>query len=148
MSTCPACQHPVTDHGRIGGCLAEPTPGYVCLCMRTRRTFDAVEPSPTPAQAVAQTEAALDQVAAGTEPAFVDAATDAVAHLARTQDAFTVDDVWDMLAERGALAPREPRALGPIMKAATREGLIHALGWASSRRRHQAPVRVYSGRDL
>jgi len=57
---------------------------------------------------------------------------------------FTADDVWELIPEY--VYTHEPRALGPIMVRAVKEGWIRASGnFQPSKResRHACPVRVW-----
>lgn len=134
-STCTACNHPVTDHGRIPGvgCM-EPK----CPCEYQRQVLERN------ADKVA-TDEALERVENGTDPAWAALARAAVRTLADRGAPFTTDDVWDYLADQDVAAPREPRALGPIMKAAGTDGTLRLEGYASSRRRHGSLLRSYVG---
>lgn len=88
---------------------------------------------------------ALGRVEGGSDPRWVAAAERAVIWCANRFGTFTSDEVWDRLEYRKVPAPREPRALGPVMKRAVRDGLIEPAGYVQSARqeRHCAPVRVY-----
>ncbi len=91
------------------------------------------------------TEQALATVEQGTDPAWAVRAVEAVHQLANRQEPFTPDDVWDYLTDQGVEQPREPRALGPIIKAELRAHRIKLEGYATSRRRHGALIRSYTG---
>lgn len=53
---------------------------------------------------------------------------------------FTVDDLWDA----GLVKPEEPRALGPVLRTAARDGFIRQTGkYAKSRYRNATPVPVW-----
>lgn len=131
---CQNCQHPAMDHSNLAGCMS---PG--CRCTRKRKAIQAA------ADAAATTQA-LAAVETGTDPKWRTAASDAVAHLASLGAPFTTDDVWDHLADTGVEHPREPRALGPIMRAAAGPGgLIRLEGYGASRRRHGSLLRSYVG---
>ena len=75
-----------------------------------------VETTPTPA-----TKKAVDR--AWTKTAYL-----VIAQIAKSGIRFTSDLVW---AKLGKLKPNEPRALGPVMTAAEKEGLIERVGGAS-----------------
>jgi hypothetical protein len=137
-ATCPTCGHPDT-HTALAGCTYAEADRF-CTC-----TTRWVRPK-TLDDARAERDAALETVTAGTDPDWEAAAIEAVRVLAaRHPDTFTTDDVWDLLAERGAPECREPRALGTIMREALRHGVVRAEGYAPSRRRRMAPVRLYIG---
>lgn len=73
------------------------------------------------------------------------AARAAVLAVAAHRDAFTTDDVWALL-ERANMQPREPRALGPIMRRAVREGVCVATDIYRESTRvacHGRPLRVW-----
>lgn len=60
---------------------------------------------------------------------------------------FTADDVWQALADRGAPAPDEPRALGAVIRTWLRDGMIaHTGRYVRSRRPacHGRPLPVYT----
>lgn len=135
MSTHNGCTHPASDHGRVEGVGCMVTG---CDCTASRRVVQAAEDR-------AATATALANVEQGSDPVWVSLATDTVLNLAREGEPFTTDDVWDHLAERGVEQPREPRALGPIMKSLQRSHAIKLEGYATSRRRHGALIRSYTG---
>lgn len=137
--TC-ACGHPADVHSNMPGigCLEAVGDRESCLCNCTRRSVQRTADTLATAQA-------LDAVERGTSPAWAAQAVQAVAHLADLGRPFTSDDVWDRLTDLGVEAPAEPRALGPIVKAALREGRIRLEGYATSRRRHQSIIRSYVG---
>ena len=92
---------------------------------------------------------AIEQVDSNADPVWKLNAKRAVLHLANTRDRFTADDVWALLDERGEEAPHEPRAMGAIMTAAAKKGLIEASHeWRESNRPecHRRPVRVWESR--
>lgn len=62
-------------------------------------------------------------------------------YLSRNRDEFTADDFWALVEK-----PREPRALGPVLRRLVKDGHCEATG--EIRRslipvHHRAPVRVY-----
>lgn len=130
---CPNCNHPNAEHSNLAGCL-------VCTCSR--------KPGRAAAQRAADqaaTTVALERVEGAASPGWIASANDAVETLARMGQPFTPDDVWDLLDDRGVHPPREPRALGPVLKGAAKAGTIRVEGTASSRRRHGALIRSYIG---
>lgn len=133
-TTCPDCGHLITDHSNLAGCIASGG----CRCQTRRRSLDRLADD-------AATVEALERVERGTDPAWASAAEAVVAARARTGEPFTTDDVWFDLAAQGVEAPREPRALGPIVKRALLDRSIRQEGYATSRRRHQAIIRSYVG---
>jgi hypothetical protein len=87
---------------------------------------------------------AMTRVEEHAAPDWKDEAFSVVIDLARTRRPFTADDVW----ERVGWAPHEPRALGPIMMRALREGYIRPTGhWVACRRvsRHKTHVKEWIG---
>lgn len=87
-------------------------------------------------------EAALAQVEASAPEDWKNAATAVLARLAATGRPFTTDDVWAALPQ-----PPEPRALGALMRHASRAGKIRRVGWRESVRPecHQRPVAMWTG---
>lgn len=70
----------------------------------------------------------------------------AVRYISRTWPTFTTDQVWAVLDEHTNLKTHNPRALGAVMLAAKKEGLIESLDeWRTSARPacHGRPVRVW-----
>ena len=87
---------------------------------------------------------AIDRVGQAADPDWLDLAAAAIKHLAETRPAFTSDQVWQQVA--GASPPREPRALGVVMRRAAKAGLIEATGrWIASGRvaAHSNPKRIW-----
>ncbi|QFG10732.1 hypothetical protein SEA_ANIMUS_64 [Streptomyces phage Animus] len=53
---------------------------------------------------------------------------------------FTVDDLWDA----GLVKPDEPRAMGPVLRKAARDGYVRQTGqYAKSRYRNATPIPVW-----
>jgi hypothetical protein len=74
---------------------------------------------------------------------WIERARDAVQLVALARFDFTSDEVWDALGED---RPEEPRALGAVMKAMARDGLIRATGEYRKSARvdcHARPVAVW-----
>lgn len=71
----------------------------------------------------------------------------AVHNLARSQGEFSTDAVWALLDHWEVPAPREPRAIGPVMTRAVNDGLITPMGYkqSTSIKRHARPMRTYRG---
>jgi hypothetical protein len=69
----------------------------------------------------------------------------ALRQVARRQASVTSDDVWAELDRMEIPRPAEGRAMGPVMMAGVKEGLIVPSGYASGRNpKHHADVmRVY-----
>lgn len=144
---CADCGH-ATIHLPELGCLWSGDPYDAdtdCPCAVYVPPTPVVVSSPTLERARAERDAALEQVEAAASPGWLNAAGDALDIRATTGLPFTTDDVWGDLEARGVPAPREPRALGPIVKRALRAGTIVPAGYTQSRRRHAALIRTYTG---
>lgn len=90
-------------------------------------------------EAERQRDEAMAQAEAHADPDWLERARAVVLDVARIHDSFTADDVWSFLEK-----PREPRALGPVLKGLAQEGLIHSTGqYRKSTRRHAAAVVVW-----
>lgn len=143
MSTPCTCGHGHAIHSTRTGCLAD-MPGGFCHCP----SFTPASEAELTAKAVAETDEAVERVERHADAAWMDDAHAAVHNLAKdaaeTGQPFTADDVWGYLHDHGIQAPREPRALGAVMRAAVRAGKIAAVGYAPSRRRHMTPIRAYA----
>lgn len=73
-----------------------------------------------------------------------EAAREALHELCRRQAEFTTDELWEILGQKG-VHTGEPRALGAIIKGASRAGLIVATGkYVASGRRHNAPITLWA----
>ncbi|MCU0913003.1 MAG: hypothetical protein MUC88_00395 [Planctomycetes bacterium] len=89
---------------------------------------------------------AIEQVGEHAPDDWMTEARSVVEFLARKHLAFTTDDVWAQLT---AIAPREPRAMGAVMKEAERDQIIEPTGnWVMSQRLlcHRRPLRQWIGR--
>jgi hypothetical protein len=96
-------------------------------------------PSPTQQEAAAATEMAVEAVEHNADPEWLERAFQAVQICARDNAHFTVDRVWDYIEK-----PREPRALGPVMRRAMSAQVIASTGeYDKSDRRHSSPVMIY-----
>ncbi len=85
---------------------------------------------------------ALEQVERAVDRAWLHAARQAVATVVQTGRPFTTSDVWALLDG----TPREPRVLGPIVRAWAKAGLIRPTGvWVMSDRpeAHRRPERQW-----
>ncbi len=96
-------------------------------------------------------EEAITRVEASASRAWLDQAWQAVgyaAEVARTVGSdVTTDDVWETLSLMDS-APElhEPRAMGPVMRRAVREGLLRPTSIfrpSAMPQNHRRPVRVY-----
>jgi hypothetical protein len=97
-------------------------------------------PRPTREQAAQEGRAEQARAELAADPAWLDTARKAVVELAARVDTFTTDDVW----EAGLAKPREPRALGPVIRRLINEGAITGTGaYVPSSYRHGAPIPVY-----
>ena len=68
-----------------------------------------------------QAVAAVEEFA---DPAWKDVALRAIRHVAEHNRSFISDDVWDAMAQHYPhLEPREPRAMGAVMRQAVKDGL-------------------------
>jgi hypothetical protein len=95
----------------------------------------------TISEATAQRNAAIAQVDANADDEWKRYALGFVAELSADLDEFTTDDLWDA----GLIKPREPRALGPVMRRAAKRGLIATTGeFRKSRYRNCAPLPVWA----
>lgn len=109
-----------------------------------------VEPSPLfdTVAAEASRDAAIEAVGDAAPEAWKVSARALVMELAMSGRTFTADDVWDLLHQRKAPAPPEPRALGAVVLAVAREGKIVGTGnYVASKipNRHARPVREWIG---
>lgn len=94
-------------------------------------------------------DAAVAQVAQPTDSAdWIAHALVLIEHLSSSLDTFTADDVWLLSETCGLGSPREPRALGAVMRRARAQGLCHPTEhYVLSKRAacHSRPVRVWRG---
>jgi hypothetical protein len=75
----------------------------------------------------AVTTEAIERVKRNAEPKWLKAALDAITSLALEQNiCFTTDDVWHLLEVGNVEPPREPRAMGAVMRTAQGRGIIRA----------------------
>ncbi|MFD3464838.1 hypothetical protein ACFWWM_00425 [Streptomyces sp. NPDC058682] len=96
---------------------------------------------PTLTAAATKRDAAIAQVDANADNAWKSYALGFIAELSAAMDEFTTDDLWDA----GLIKPREPRALGPVMRRAAKRGLIATTGeFKASRYRNCAPLPVWA----
>jgi hypothetical protein len=84
---------------------------------------------------------AIERVDEHADPAWKEAAYAVVCAIAAEVPEFTTDRVWYALERQRIPAPREPRALGPVMQRARRAGLI-----VNTRRMQQSRSVVNHGR--
>lgn len=96
---------------------------------------------PTLTAAAAKRDSAIAQADANADDSWKKYALGFVAELSAELDEFTTDDLWDA----GLIKPREPRALGPVMRRAAKRGLIATTGeFRKSRYRNCAPLPVWA----
>ncbi len=90
---------------------------------------------------------AIEAVGAGADRAWLIEARAVVLEVAGSLDEFSTDDVWKM----GLQKPREPRALGYVMRELARGGFIELTGnhhRTAQALRHRAPVMLWRRRSL
>lgn len=85
----------------------------------------------------------IDQVEQNASEAWKEAAHRRVRWLAHNKSNFTSEDVLTWLGQRG-YKTKDTRALGAIIQHYNREGWIKATGWTACKRRHDAPIRVWT----
>ena len=94
----------------------------------------------------ARKEEAVTRVEANASRAWLDAAWEAVCIVAAVPGEMTSDDIWHVLFNWGSPAPHDPRAMGPVMRRAVREGLLRPTSTfrpSDLPQNHRRPVRVY-----
>lgn len=91
-------------------------------------------------EALAARDAALERVEAAADADWKFRANAAVLYVCMYFPEFTSEDVWSVLDK-----PREPRALGPILKWFAREHYCEPIGWVECGMvsRHGTAVRKY-----
>ena len=102
-------------------------------------TFDGMDAPSAKIIAIAKVERNAD-------PAWIVSARAEVDFLAHVHDEFTTDAVWQRLDNHDTPAPREPRALGAVMRKAAVDGLIASTGrYQQSEREecHNRPVAIW-----
>lgn len=76
-----------------------------------------------------KTAEAIEAAHEAADPTWLKATEKALdAILAKPGAEFTTGDIWDALTKQGVKMPREPRALGGVMRQAQRDGKIVAAG--------------------
>lgn len=89
---------------------------------------------------------AMERVDRAASKTWKECADTAIHQLARTRRSLTSSDVWTLLDEWKVPRPKEPRAMGPRMKAAVDSGLISPTeGHRASTdpKAHRRPQRIY-----
>ncbi len=92
-------------------------------------------------------EEAIDRVERGASELWKRTALKAVKWRAKKGMTFTTDEVWADLEGAGVEPPREPRAMGAIMRKAVSQGVIVATDKTQISRKgtnNKRPVRVWS----
>lgn len=94
---------------------------------------------------IAVTEEAIEAVDNGAAEEWKAEALAAIERVAQEKEIFTPDDFWAYLSK-----PKEPRALGPVVRRAIKAGTIVPTGQfvcSEIPSHHRNPIRVYrSGR--
>lgn len=92
-------------------------------------------------------DAALHQVETNADQTWFNSALEAVRRVSTRLKAFTTDHVWKVLVEEmKAGAPREPRALGAVMRRAMVLGYCNGTNTTMKSTRpecHRRPIMVY-----
>jgi hypothetical protein len=91
-------------------------------------------------------EEGMAMAEAGASEAWKAAASSAIAEAAKSYRKFSSDEVWVILHSKGISAPTEPRAMGPMMRNASRSGLISKTGYSKisdQEHNHARPVAVW-----
>ena len=98
-------------------------------------------------------EEAIERVRASADPSWMNHAWAAIVMVCHESHAgwttITSDLVWERLAEWHAPKPHEPRAMGPVMRRAVKEGLLRPTSTfrpSAMPQNHRRPVRVYEVR--
>jgi len=94
-------------------------------------------------------DAAIEQVKEAADMAWKVEAFAAVDYVSRLKDEFTTDAVWWKLAQRGIGFPREPRAMGAIMRKAVLAGLCEPTDQTRKSVRvdcHRRPLQVWKSK--
>ena len=97
-------------------------------------------------QAEQKRDEALARVEANADQDWYDAACMAFEEVIAAYPEFTTDDVWAVLKEWQVSAPREPRAMGPIVMKLVRSGAMVATGAYRKSKRPECnarPIAVY-----
>ena len=88
------------------------------------------------------TEGAIQQVAENADPVWMARALECVHAVCKANEEFTTDDVWESLESAGLPPPREPSAIGPVLRRA------RSQGWCICTTMHQVSNRVSRHRNL
>ena len=93
------------------------------------------------AEAVRRTDEAIEKVDAAASVDWKGRARQCLETLAKNNETFTTDLLWDIIEH-----PREPRALGPVVRGCVSDGLIVATDdfvCSNLPSNHRRPVRVW-----
>lgn len=107
--------------------------------------WDPPDP-PSDLPGAAERDAGIVAAAIGADPEWARAALHAVAWVAERRERFTTDAVWGVLERFQVYPPREPRAMGPVIKRAQAEGWIDPTDEFRPSVRpvcHRQPIRVW-----
>ena len=94
------------------------------------------------AESVRQRDTALARVEAHADDSWLARARAVVLSVSASRTEFTSDDLWSA----GLPKPREPRALGAVLRELARQGLIESTGRfvrTTQVSRHAAPILVW-----
>ena len=115
--------------------------------IRNRQTQKAVREALAIVDGDAKKAHAIGKALEAADSHWVQAALNAVFRVACVEEYFTTDAVW--LWGDGLPSPREPRAMGSVMRVAEKAGWIEPTRdhWLSKRAVcHRRPLRVWSSR--
>jgi hypothetical protein len=91
-------------------------------------------------------DVSMDQVEAAASLVWQEAAWRAITYIATVRKEFTTDAVWFVLEKWKVEGPREPRAMGPMMRRALNAKLCLATGRFGCSVRvacHRRPITIY-----
>lgn len=94
-------------------------------------------------------DVAIEQVKEAADMAWKVEAFAAIDYVCRLREEFTTDAVWWKLAQRGVGLPREPRAMGAIMRKAVLAGLCEPTNQTRKSVRvdcHRRPLQVWKSK--
>lgn len=92
--------------------------------------------------AVQEREHAIEKVEYNASEIWKTRIMETIVAICKRQKQFTADDIWDkFLQEDGEQT--DPRALGAMIRKASKLGYCKAVGYAPSRRRHMSPVALW-----
>lgn len=90
------------------------------------------------------TEKAIEKAERGMESDWAERAAQAVEEVAKTHALFTADDIWAFIEH-----PREPSALGVVLRRAAKDGICQCTDMYRQSVRpsaHKRPLRVWESR--